>query len=88
MNIAEIVGYLKDERDRLDRAIAALGGLNGTKRGLKRSDFFRQRPANGSLKRNGLLEETKGRTKVRLSLAVSTPNESETGVRNSILNYL
>ena len=30
MNIAEIVGQLKDERDRLDRAIAALSGLDGT----------------------------------------------------------
>ncbi len=30
MNIAEVVGQLKDERDRLDRAIAALSGLNGT----------------------------------------------------------
>jgi hypothetical protein len=32
MNIASIVAQLKSERDRLDKAIAALTGLGGTGR--------------------------------------------------------
>jgi hypothetical protein len=32
MNIASIVGQLKAERDRLDRAISALSGVSGNQR--------------------------------------------------------
>jgi len=36
MKIADIVGQLKAERDKLDRAIQALAGLNGTQKAAKK----------------------------------------------------
>ena len=36
MNIADIVGQLKQERDKLDRAIQALSGLGGTQKTAKK----------------------------------------------------
>jgi len=36
MKIADIVGQLKAERDKLDRAIQALTGLNGTQKTAKK----------------------------------------------------
>jgi hypothetical protein len=35
MNLASIVAELKSERDRLDKAIAALSGLDGTGGGIR-----------------------------------------------------
>jgi hypothetical protein len=87
-NIAEIVGQLKNERNRLDRAIAALSRLTGTpKRALKEAISS---PEDGArIAKRGLAGRSEGRTKVRMSLAVSTRNGSEIrAVLEDYTNYL